>query len=98
MLYGVLLGVIWALIFSVFYLLRLRAGDAPAFGATDYLLGARHVIGSWLWQLATSVQGSLVFFFVMFVLRVILRKPWLAALAFRCVIRGDSRLPGVIMY
>ena len=87
-LYGVLLGVIWALIFSVFYLLRLRAGDAPNFGATDYLLGARHVIGSWLWQLATSVQGFLVFFFVMFVLRVILRKPWLAALAFVALFAG----------
>lgn len=84
-LYGVLLGVSWALIFSIFYLLRMRAGDAPAFGTTDYLMGAHHVIGSWLWHLATSVQGTLVFFFVMFLLRVILRKPWLAALAFVAV-------------
>lgn len=84
-LYGVLLGMSWALIFSIFYLLRLRAGDAPALGTTDYLLGARHVLGSWLWHLATSVQGTLLFFFVMFVLRVILRKPWLAALAFVAV-------------
>jgi serine/threonine-protein kinase len=85
MLYGVLLGVSWAIIFSIFYLLRLRAGDAPAFGTTDYLLGARHVLGSWLWHLAVSVQGTLLFFFVMFLLRVILRKPWLAALAFVAV-------------
>ncbi|MGA3052981.1 MAG: serine/threonine-protein kinase [Candidatus Korobacteraceae bacterium] len=84
-LYGVLLGVGWALIFSIFYLLRLRAGDAPALGATDYLLGARHVLGSWLWHLDNSVQGTLLFFFVMFLLRVILRKPWLAALAFVAV-------------
>jgi serine/threonine-protein kinase len=84
-LYGVILGVSWALIFSIFYLLRLRAGDAPALGTTDYLLGARAVIGSWLWHLATSVQGTLLFFFVMFILRVILRKPWLAALAFVAV-------------
>ncbi len=84
-LYGVLLGMSWGFIFSVFHLLRLRAGDAPAFGATDYLLGAHQVIGSWLWQLATSVQGTLLFFFVMFLLRVILRKPWLAALAFVAV-------------
>jgi hypothetical protein len=84
-LYGVLLGMGWALIFSIFYLLRLRAGDAPALGTTDYLLGARHVLGSWLWHLAVSVQGTLLFFFVMFVLRVILRKPWLAALTFVAV-------------
>ncbi len=57
-LYGVLLGMSWALIFSIFYLLRMRAGDAPALGTTDYLLGARHVIGSWLWHLAISVQGT----------------------------------------
>ena len=81
-LYGVLLGMSWALIYSIFYLLRLRAGDAPALGTTDYLLGAHHVIGSWIWQLATSVQGTLLFFFLMFVLRAILRKPWFAALAF----------------
>ncbi len=84
-LYGVLLGMCWALIYSIFYLLRLRAGDAPALGTTDYLLGARHVLGSWMWHLATSVQGTLLFFFVMFLLRVILRKPWLAALAFVAV-------------
>jgi serine/threonine-protein kinase len=84
-LYGVLLGVSWALIFSIFYLLRLRAGDAPAFGTTDYLLGARHVIGSWLWHLTVSVQGTLLFFFVMFLLRVVLRKPWLAAIVFVAV-------------
>jgi serine/threonine-protein kinase len=82
LLYGVLLGVSWSLIFSFFHLLRLRAGDAPAFGSTNYLLGARHVLGTWLWQLDNSVQGTLLFFFVMFVLRVVLRKPWLAALAF----------------
>jgi predicted Ser/Thr protein kinase len=81
-LYGVLLGMSWALIFSIFYLLRMKAGDAPAFGTTDYLMGAHRVIGSWLWHLAMSVQGTLIFFFVMFLLRVILRKPWLAALAF----------------
>ncbi len=81
-LYGVLLGVGWALIFSIFFVMRMRAGDPPALGTTDYLLGARNAVGCWLWHLATSVQGTLVFFFLMFVLRVILRKPWLAALAF----------------
>ena len=85
LLYGVLLGVSWALIFSIFFLLRLRAGDAPALGGANYLLGARHVLGTWLWHLDSSVQGTLLFFFVMFVLRVVLRKPWLAAMAFVAV-------------
>ena len=85
MLYGVLLGVSWALIFSIFHLLRMRAGDAPAFGSTDFLLGTRQVLGTWLWHLTTSVEGTLLFFFVMFVLRILLRKPWLAAIAFIAV-------------
>ncbi len=29
-----------------------------------------------------SIQGTLMFFFLLFILRVLLRKPWLAALAF----------------
>jgi len=81
-LYGVLLGMSWALIYSLFYLMRLRAGDAPAFATPEYLLGTRHVIGSWLWQLAISVQGTLLFFFLMFIVRGVLRKPWMAVLAF----------------
>ena len=81
-LYGVLLGMSWALIYALFYLMRLRAGDAPAFATTEYLLGTRHVIGSWLWQLAISVQGTLLFFFLMFIVRGVLRKPWMAVLAF----------------
>jgi len=88
LLYGVLLGVSWSLVFSIFFLERLRAGDPPAFGSTDYLLGTRHVLGTWLWHLDNSVQGTLLFFFLMFVLRVLLRKPWLAALAFVAVWTG----------
>ena len=82
LLYGVILGVVWAVIFSVFFLMRLRVGDAPVYGVTSYLLGARPVLGTWFWHLANSIQATLVFFFLMFVLRVMLRKPWLAALAF----------------
>jgi hypothetical protein len=43
------------------------------------------VLGSWLWHVTTSVQATLGMFFLMFILRVILRKPWLGALAFVAV-------------
>ncbi len=84
-LYGVLLGVGWAVIFSAFFLMRIHQGDAPQLPTTNYFMGGRAVIGTWLWHLAMSLQVTLVFFFVMFILRVLLRKPWLAALAFVAV-------------
>jgi hypothetical protein len=40
------------------------------------------VLGACASHLTTSIQAALVFFFLMFVFRVIFRKPWLAALAF----------------
>jgi hypothetical protein len=48
----------------------------------EYLRGGRHILGAWVGQAVTSVQGTLLFFFVLFVFRVLLRRPWLAATAF----------------
>jgi predicted Ser/Thr protein kinase len=82
LLFGVLFGLAWSIIFEFTFLTRMRLGDAPEMASTDFLLGTRHVIATWLWHLSNSVQATLVFFFLMFILRVILRKPWLAATAF----------------
>jgi hypothetical protein len=82
LLYGVLLGLIWAIFFELTYLAQVREGGPPNFGSTVFLMGTRRVIGAWFWHLANSLQATLAFFFVMFILRALLRKPWLAALAF----------------
>jgi hypothetical protein len=81
-LYGVILGVVWSLIFAVLFLAMKHIGAEPDFPSTEFLLGPRMVLGSCLTHAAVSVQATLVFFFLMFVFRVIFRKPWLAALAF----------------
>jgi hypothetical protein len=82
LLFGVILGIVWCVIITLLSLALTRIGATPGFGSSDLLLGPRAVIGACLGQLALSVQGTLGFFFLMFVFRVIFRKPWLAALMF----------------
>jgi predicted Ser/Thr protein kinase len=81
-LYGVILGVAWAVIFAGMSLALKHIGAEPVLSSTSFLLGPRHVFGACLAHLAMSVQAALMFFFLMFVFRVIFRKPWLAALVF----------------
>lgn len=79
---GVILGIVWLVIVELSYLAVARLGGAPTLGATEYLRGGRHILGAWLWQAVNSVQATLFFFFVLFLFRVLLRRPWLATTAF----------------
>ncbi len=82
LLFGVILGVVWILIFEALTALMMRLGGSPGLFSTDYLLGGRAALGAWFINIPGSIQGTLLFFFLIFVLRVILRKDWLAAIAF----------------
>jgi serine/threonine-protein kinase len=82
LLLGVVLGIVWLLMVELSYLAIAQLGGPPTLGRTDYLRGGRHILGAWLDQLVTSVQGTLLFFFVLFLFRVLLRRPWLATTAF----------------
>jgi serine/threonine-protein kinase len=82
LLYGILLGITWSINYEILFLVVQRSGLQPNFCDPAYLQGTRAILGTWIWHLATSLQGTLVFFFIMFVLRSLLRKPWLTAIAF----------------
>ena len=82
LLLGVILGVVWILIFQVRMVLNIRAGSFPELNSTDYLMGGRMALGAWLAHIPGSIQGTLLFFFLLLILRVVLRKEWLAAMAF----------------
>ncbi len=82
LLFGVILGIIWSVLLSLLFLGMKKIGATPEFSSTEFLLGPRQIIGACLTHLALSVQATLGFFFLMFVFRVIFRKPWLAALVF----------------
>jgi len=81
-LFGVMLGIVLVLIFRVGRVLEMNKGAAPELNSTDYLIGGRHVLGAWLFHIPGAIQGTLLFFFLLFVLRVLLRKEWLAAIMF----------------
>ncbi len=81
-LFGVMLGVVWILVFQLHYVLMSRSGAAPTLYATEYLTGGRQALGTWLAQIPQSIIVTLVFFFVLFGLKVVLRNDWVAAVAF----------------
>ena len=81
-LFGVILADVWLLIFQTGHALMIRQGESPELHSTDYLMGGRAALGAWLLNIPTCVQGTLLFFFLLFVLKVLLRKEWLAAIVF----------------
>jgi serine/threonine-protein kinase len=81
-LFGVMLGVVWILIFQLRAIPVMRLGGVPFLGNADYLTGGRTALGAWLRQVVGSILGTLQFFFVLLGLKFVLRKDWLAAIAF----------------
>jgi serine/threonine-protein kinase len=81
-LFGVMLGVVWILIFQIRYIPLMHMGAAPGIAQTEYLAGGHEALGAWLMQIPTSILGTLQFFFLWLGLKVLLRKDWLAAIAF----------------
>jgi len=79
---GVALGVVWILVFQIRYILMMHMGASPGLGSTDALMGGRVALGAWLRQWPQSIQTTLVFFLLLLGLKVLLRKEWLAAIAF----------------
>ena len=81
-LFGVMLGIVWILIFEIRYLQRMHLGGAPEIADLDYLISGRFALGAGLLQVPLSILGTLQFFFLLFGLKVLLRKDWLAAMVF----------------
>jgi hypothetical protein len=82
MMVGSILGISWGIAYYVLFIEGRRYGFPPNVNWGDFMLGPRTVLGAWIWHVANSVQATLGMFFLMFVFRVLLRKPWLAAIAF----------------
>jgi len=69
-------------IFKIDHLLLLRVGASPDLLSTDCLVGTRRALGAWLAQIPSSILGTFQFFFLFMGLKVVLKKDWLATLAF----------------
>jgi hypothetical protein len=80
-LFGVMLGLLWVVVFHVATAIDVSQGTAPRL-ELDYLKGLRGTLGELLGQVPSAVQGTMTFFFMLFLLRLALRKAWLTALVF----------------
>jgi hypothetical protein len=78
---GVILGVIWILVFQIRYIPMMRMGAPPLLFSIEALTGGRVALGAWLAQWPQSIQTTLEFFFLLFGLKILLRKEWIAAIA-----------------
>jgi hypothetical protein len=81
-LYGIALGMFSCDLYCVRYHLEGRLGAAPPILSTDYLSSFRFAFGAWLFHLPSSIAFTLLLFLILFLLRVVLRKSWLAAAGF----------------
>src|SRR5262249_21893579 len=81
-LFGVVLALIWGIIFTVRTAALSAAGPAPRFDYTGYLNGMRDTLAACLLQILYAVRTIMVFFFMLFVLRALLRNRWAAGAAF----------------
>jgi len=84
-LFGTVLGVLWRVIFEIRHLTVAHLGSTPVLMTADYLIGGRFALSACVAQIPNSIQATLIFFFLFFILRVILRKQWLAAAAFSLI-------------
>jgi hypothetical protein len=79
---GIVMGMVWVVAFKLGYLAAMRTGTPPEFATTEYLLGTREVLGVLLSVVVNSILGTLGFFFLVVLLRVLVRNQWLAAALF----------------
>jgi serine/threonine-protein kinase len=92
-LFGVLLGVVWILVFKTAQFVNMKVGGAPDFYNSNYLLDTRRALGAWLTQVPGMIFATLQFFLFFLGAKVIFKKDWLATLAIIVLFTG-LRLPG----
>ncbi len=79
LLFGVLLGIFWVFVFAVGELLLIRAGAQPQLANSEFLMGTPEGVALGLANIVSSIQTTLVFFFLIVFLRVLLKNRWVAA-------------------
>jgi serine/threonine protein kinase len=80
--FGTLMGISWILVYELGDLFQMRSGAPPHFPSPDYLMGTRYALGTLLSTVVISILGTLLFFFTLVLLRVVVRNAWLAAALF----------------
>ena len=80
---GLLVGLGYDLVFAATYEIEMRMGATPPAAAKlDALLGFSRAFYTMLDQILNGLTGSMLFFLLFFLFRMILRKEWLAGVGF----------------
>ena len=82
LLFGALMGISWLFVFVVGSFFLIREGDRPQLASAEFLLGFRESVAVGLDNMVSSIQTSLVFFFLVVLLRVVVKNRWVAAAIF----------------
>lgn len=82
LLFGVLLGMFWLLVFTIYGFFLIRSGDSPRLTNPEFLQGTREGVALGLDTIIGSIRTTLVFFFLIVLLRALVRNRWLAAAIF----------------
>jgi serine/threonine protein kinase len=82
LLFGVLLGITWDFVFELGYFFQIRAGAQPLLGNSEILQGLRETVAVGLINVVSSIQTTLIFFFLIVLLRILVKNRWLAAAIF----------------
>jgi serine/threonine-protein kinase len=92
LLWGSLLGVLWAIIVGVGFLFLKHEGATPQLPNAELLMGTRQLLGSGIQNIGVCIIGTLEFFFLIFLLRVVLRNQWLALAGFIAIYTAINTL------
>ena len=79
LLYGAGCGALWGVLRV---LERAVRGGQPSFPSLNALLGVRYEVAQMLNAVPDALSSSMIFFLMLFLLRVLLRKQWIAAAVF----------------
>ncbi len=79
LLFGVILGIAWDLVFALGNFVEMRAGSAPLLPNSEILAGVRETAALGLVNVIGSIRTTLIFFFLLILLRVLVKNRWLAA-------------------
>jgi len=82
LLFGVLLGICWIFVLAVGGFFLIRAGASPQLGNTEFLEGFPESVAIGLVNIVGSIRTTLIFFFLVVLLRVVVKNRWVAAVLF----------------
>jgi serine/threonine-protein kinase len=91
---GVALGVVWTLILVTVDVATRAYAVSPYSMATELLNGTRSAVASLIEQAISSVRTALLFFLMLFLWRVVLRRQWAAVVAFAATFGALDMLGG----